>query len=138
MTSDLDSGGESPIELRHQRVFRVRLWAGVVGYLLASFVSYQWGPHSGPWRIVLAALPLLFMAGIVTVIALRVRQMDEYQRKLFFPGLAVGFVTTLFAAVAAGTLSAAGLDVPSGGWPVAVVGILAWGITNRVVHAAGA
>jgi len=37
-------------------------------------------------------LPLLFMGWVVTVTVLRVRQMDEFQVKLFFPGLAVGFI----------------------------------------------
>lgn len=135
MTSDLDSGGETPTELRHRRVFRARIWAGTGGYLLASLALSQWGHGTSPWRLVWAVLPLLFMAWVVLVVVLRVRQMDEYQLKLFFPGLAVGFTVTVFAAVTVGTLSAAGFAVPDAGWPVAVLGILAWEITNLVVRA---
>ena len=43
------------------------------------------------------------MVWIVIVIVLRVRQMDEYQVKLFFPGLAVGFAVAMVAAVTVGT-----------------------------------
>jgi peptidoglycan/LPS O-acetylase OafA/YrhL len=135
MTSDLDSGGESPTELRRRRVFRIQLWAGAVCYLLASFALYQWGHGPSPWRVIWAVLPLVFMAWIVIVTVLRVRQMDEYQAKLFFPGLAVGFTVTIFAAVTVGTLSAAGFTVPNGGWPVAIVGIVAWEVTNILVRA---
>lgn len=134
MTSDLDSDRESPIELRRRRIFRVRLWAGAGCYLLASFALYQWGHETSPWRLVWAALPLLFMAWVVTVIVLRVRQMDEYQVKLFFPGLAVGFTVAIFAAITVGTLSAAGFTVPNAGWPVAIVGIVAWEVTNLLVR----
>ena len=108
MTSDLDTGGESPIELRRRHTFRVRIWA---------------------------LLPLLFMAWNVIIIALRVRQLDEYQIKLFFPGLAVGFTVTIFAAITVGTLSSAGFTVPNDGWPVALVGLVAWACTNLVVRA---
>jgi hypothetical protein len=104
-------------------------------YLLASFALYQWGHGTSPWRLVWAVLPLLFMAWIVIVIALRVRQMDEYQVKLFFPGLAVGFTVSIFAAITVGTLSAAGFTVPNAGWPVALIGIVAWEVTNLLVRA---
>ena len=138
MTSDLDSGGESPIELRHRRIFRVRIWVGTGCYLLASFALYQWGHGTGQWRLAWAVLPLLFMAWNVVVIVLRVRQLDEYQVKLFFPGLAVGFAVAMFAAITLGTLSAAGLNVPNAGWSVAVIGVLAWQFTNLVTGAPNA
>jgi hypothetical protein len=96
---------------------------------------YYWGRGSSPWRIVLALLPVLFMVWAVIVIVLRVRQMDEYQVKLFFPGLAVGFTVSIFAAITLGTLSAAGFPVPNAGWPVALVGIVAWELTNLLVRA---
>lgn len=135
MTSDLDSGDESPTERHRQRVFRARLWVGAGCYLLASFALFQWGHTSGPGRIVLAVLPLVFMVWVVVAVVLRVRQLDEYQTKLLFPGLAVGFTAAVFAAVTVGTLSAAGIAVPNAGWPVALVGILAWEVTNLLVKA---
>jgi hypothetical protein len=138
MTSDLDSGGESPIELRRRRVFRARIWTGTALYLLAVIALYLWGQGSGPWHLVWAVLPLVFMAWNLTVIVLRVRQMDEYQVKLFFPGLAVGFSVSMFAAITVGTLSSAGYDVPNGGWPIALVGLVAWAVTNLLVRAPNA
>ncbi len=138
MTSDLDSGGESAIEIRQRRVFRVRLWAGVGAYLLATIALDLWGHGTSPWRIVLAVVPLLFLVWNVIVIVLRVRQMDEYQIKLFFPGLAVGFSVAIFTAITLGTLSSAGFAVPNAGWPVAVVGVLAWQLTNRLTGAPSA
>ena len=95
----------------------------------------SWGHGTSPWRLVWAVLPLLFMAWVVIVTALRVRQMDEYQVKLFFPGLAVGFTVSIFAAITLGTLSAAGFTVPNAGWPVALIGIVAWEVTNLLVRA---
>jgi len=135
MTNDLDISGESASEMRKRRIFRLRIWLGAAGYLLASFALYQWGHGTSPWRIVWAVLPVLFVAWIVTVAVLRIRQMDEYQIRLFFPGLAVGFTVTIFAAVTLGTLSAAGLAVPNAGWPVALLGIAAWEVTNLIVRA---
>jgi len=104
-------------------------------YVLASVALYQWGHGNSPWRLIWAVLPLLFMVWVVTVTVLRVRQMDEYQVKLFFPGLAVGFTVTIFASVTVGTLSAAGFTVPNAGWPVAIVGIVAWEFTNLLTRA---
>lgn len=130
MTSDLDSSRESSIELRRRRIFRVRIWVGTGCYLLASFALYQWGHGASPWRIVWAALPLLFFAWNVIVIVLRMRQLDEYQIKLLFLPLGVGFTVAIFTAVTLGTLSAAGFTVPNTGWPVAIIGLVAWGFTT--------
>ncbi|MFD2418261.1 hypothetical protein [Amycolatopsis pigmentata] len=132
MTSDLDSGGESPSERRRQRRFRVRVWLGAGCYLFASLALSL---SSGPWRLVWAVLSLLLAALLVVLTVLRVRQMDEYQIKLFFPGLAVGFAAAMFAALTVGTLNATGLHVPNGGWPVCIIGMLAWQVTNLVVGA---
>ena len=93
MTSDLDTGGESPLELRRRRTFRMRIWAGAGCFLLANFALYALGHGAGPWRLVWALLPLIPIVWIVVVIVLRVRQMDEYQTKLFFPGLAVAMAS---------------------------------------------
>ena len=135
MTSDLDTGGESPLELRRRRAFRVRMWAGAGSFLLANFALYALGHGAGPWRLVWALLPLIPIVWIVVVIVLRVRQMDEYQTKLFFPGLAVGFTTAMVTAITLGTLNSAGLDIPDSGWIVAIVGIVAWGVTNLATGA---
>ncbi|NNC13996.1 hypothetical protein HII28_19210 [Planctomonas sp. JC2975] len=135
MTSDLDTKRETPTERRRRRTFRVRVWIGTGCYLLASLALYQWGHGDNPWRIVWALLPVAFMLWIVVVTVLRVRQMDEYQVKLFFPGLAVGFTVSVFSALTLGTLSSAGYDVPNAGWPVALLGIVAWEFTNLLVKA---
>jgi hypothetical protein len=138
MTSKLDSEKDSPLELRRRRIFRARMWIGTGCYLLASIALYYWGHGTSPWRAVLALLPVVFMVWAVIIIVLRVRQMDEYQVKLFFPGLAVGFTVSIFAAVTLGTLSAAGFSVPNAGWPVALLGIVSWEFTNLLVRAAKA
>lgn len=135
MTSDLDSNEESSTELRRRRTFRMRIWIGTALYLVASLALYQWGHAAGPWRLVWALLPLVFLVWNVIVVVLRVRQMDEYQVKLFFPGLAVGFAVAIVTAVGIGTLSSAGFAVPNSGWAVAVAGLVAWTITNAVTGA---
>jgi hypothetical protein len=136
MASDLDSGGESPIELRRQRTFRVRMWVGAGCLFLANFALYQWGHGSNLWRVVLAVLPLLPVVWIVIVIVLRVRQMDEYQVKLLFPGLAVGFTVAMVTSVTIGTLNSAGINhLPNGGWAVCILGLVAWGLTNVLAGA---
>ncbi len=104
-------------------------------FLLANVALGLWGHGTSPWRFVWSVLPLLLMAWMVIVIVLRVRQMDEYQVKLFFPGLAVGFAVAMVTAITLGTLSSVGFNVPNAGWPVAVGGILAWQITNLVAGA---
>jgi hypothetical protein len=139
MTSDLDSADESPIELRRQRIFRVRMRVGAACFLLANLALHQWGDLNGtsPWRFVWAVLPLLPVVWLVIFIVLRVRQMDEYQVKLFFPGLAVGFAVAMVTAVTVGTLNSAGLNFNSG-WAVAITGIVAWEFTNLLVGAPAA
>ncbi len=140
MTSDLDSDAESPIELRRRRTFRVRMWVGAGCFLLANFALHQWGDLNGtsPWRFVWAVLPLLPVVWIVIFIVLRVRQLDEYQVKLFFPGLAVGFTVAMVSAITVGTLSSAGFAVPNAGWIVAIIGIVAWEFTNLLTGAPNA
>ncbi|MEO7017796.1 MAG: hypothetical protein ABI130_01055 [Leifsonia sp.] len=135
MTRDLDSGGESPIELRRRRIFRARMWAGAGCFLLANFALDLWGQGNSPWRLVLALLPLLPTVWMVIFIVIRVRQLDEYQLKLFFPGLAVGFTVAMVTAITLGTLSSAGFNMPNGGWAVAIAGGVAWAFTNLVTGA---
>lgn len=89
----------------------------------------------GPWRVAWAVLSLLLVVSLLVMTVLRARRMDEYQIKLLFPGLAVGFTAAVFAALTVGTLSSAGLHVPNAGWPVCIVGVLAWHITNLVTGA---
>lgn len=135
MTSDLDTGGESSIELRRRRTFRVRIRIGIGCLVLANLALALWGRESGPFRWVLAVLPLLPIVWIVIVMVLRARQMDEYQVKLFFPGLAVGFTLSMVTALTLGTLSSAGIAVPTSGWLVALVGLVSWEFTNLLVRA---
>lgn len=108
------------------------MWFGTGCYLLASLALSLPG-H--PWRLVWAALSLLIVTWLVVNTVLRVRQMDEYQVKLLVPGLAVGFAVAIMAALILGTLSQAGIGVPNAGWPICIVGVLAWQITNLVVGA---
>lgn len=133
----VDSGDESPVELRRQRAFRIRARLGAGGFLLATLALHLWGEvgRTSPWRLAWAALPLLPLAWLVIVIVLRVRQMDEYQVKLFFPGLAVGFIVAMVTAITVGTLSSAGFSTPNGGWAVGIAGLLAWQVTNLVTGA---
>ncbi len=137
MTSDLDSGGETPVEQRRQHIFRTQAWVGAGCFLLANLARVRWGDLHGtsPSRFFWALLPLLPVAWIVIVTVRRVRQMDEYQLKLLFPGPAVGFTVAMVAAITVGTLSAAGLTTPDAGWVVALCGVLAWAVTNLVVGA---
>ncbi|HKT57326.1 MAG TPA: hypothetical protein VJR25_11190 [Microbacterium sp.] len=135
MTRDLDSERETPTERRRRRVFRLRLWIATGCYLIANFGLYQWGHVGSPWRIVWALLPVVFMAWVVVLIELRARQLDEYQIKLFFPGLAVGFAVSIFSALTLGTLSSAGFAVPNAGWPIGLIGVVSWEVTNLLVKA---
>jgi hypothetical protein len=110
------------------------MWVVAGCFLLANFALQQWGDLNGnsSWRFFWALLPLLPMVWFVILIVLRVRQMDEYQVKLFFPGLAVGFSVAMVTAVTVGTLNSAGLNFNSG-WAVALAGVLAWEFTNLLV-----
>lgn len=114
------------------------MWVGAGSFLLANFALYALGHGAGPWRLVWALLPLIPIVWIVVAIVLRVRQMDEYQAKLFFPGLAVGFTVAIVTAITLGTLNSAGLEVPDNGWIVAIAGIVSWEVTNLVTGAPSA
>lgn len=138
VTSNLDTSGESILERRRQRAFRIQAGLGAAAFLFANFALQQWGDlkGAGPWRILWAILPLLPVAWLVTVTVHRVRQLDEYQVKLLVPGLAVGFTAAIVTAITLGTLGAAGFAVPrAAGWIVALVGLLAWQVTNLWVGA---
>ena len=120
MTSNLDTSGESPLERRRQRAFRIQAWLGAATFLIANFALQQWGDLKGhgPWRVLWAVLPLLPVAWLVTVTVRRMRQLDEYQIKLLVPGLAVGFTAAIVAGITVGTLSAAAPCParPGGSW----------------------
>lgn len=138
MTSNLDIEGESPSELRRRRAFQIRIWIGSGLFLLTTFTLSVWGHQPSPWRWVLVVLPLIPFAWMVVVSVLRVRQMDEYQITLFFPGLAVGFIVAMLASVTLGVLGSAGFAVPIGGWLICVAGVLSWQITNLFTRAPNA
>jgi hypothetical protein len=73
---------------------------------------------------------------MVIVIVLRVRQMDEYQVKLFFPGLTVGFLVAMVTALVMASLAAAGLhNLPNAGWAVVLFGTVSWAVTHILVGA---
>ncbi|MBS1905265.1 MAG: hypothetical protein JST33_01595 [Actinobacteria bacterium] len=135
MTSNLDMEEESPSELRRRRAFQIRIWIGSALFLLSFFVLSAWGRQAGAWRWVLVVLPLIAFGWMVVVTVLRVRQMDEYQVKLFFPGVAVGFIVAMLASVTFGVLSSAGVTVPNGGWLICVAGVLSWQVTNLLTRA---
>ncbi|MGN8027163.1 hypothetical protein [Microbacterium sp. 22242] len=135
MTSDLDTAGESPSEVHRRRRFQIRIWIGSGLFVLSLFALSAWGHQQTPWRWVLVVLPLIPFLWMVIVTVLRVREMDECQVKLFFPGLAVGFIVALLASVTFGVLSSAGLAVPNGGWLICVVSVLAWQVTNVLSNA---
>lgn len=138
MTSDLDTDGDSPGELHRRRVFRAQIWSGAALLLLTNVALHYWGQAPGPWRWFWAVLPILPAVWMVIALLWRVRQLDEYQRKLFFPGLVVGFTVSMVSAIILGTLSSANLGVPNGGWIIAVLGIVSWEATNLVVGAPSA
>lgn len=140
MTSDLDTGGETPTELRRRRFFRIQMRVAAALFLLANLALYEWGDPNGSssWRLLWAVVPLIPVSWIVIAIVFRVRQLDEYQIKLFFPGLAVGFTVSMVTAVAEATLGSAGLDMRNGGWAVLIAGMVAWEVTNRATEAPSA
>ena len=138
MTSDLDTGGESPTERHRRRIFRAQIWTAAALLFLTNLALHYWGQTPGPWRVFWAVLPILPLVWMVIAVVRRVRQMDEYQRRLFFPGLAVGFTVSMVGAVTLGTLSSAGVGVPNTGWVVAILGVVSWETTNLVVGAPSA
>lgn len=113
----------------------MRMWVGAGCYVLASVALGVWGHGTSPWRFAWVVLPILAIAWMALAIVLRIRQMDEYQVKLFFPGLAVGFTVAMVTALGLGTLGSAGVDLPSGGWIVAIAGILSWELVNLLTRA---
>ena len=80
-------------------MFRAQIWTAAAVILLTNLALQYWGQAPGPWRVFWAVLAILPVVWMVVIVVVRVRQMDEYQRKLFFPGLAVGFTVSMVCAV---------------------------------------
>ena len=111
---------------------------GIAAYVFAQFAVFRWGHLGGTssWRWLWAFVPLVPAAWIVVSIVLRAMQLDEYQVKLLFKGLAVGFPVAMLAAATLGMLGIAGLDIPYAGWIVFAAGAAAWQTTNVITGAA--
>ena len=138
MTNELDTADETQSRRSKRRRSWIRLGIGVAGYLAAMVAVRVWGHLGGsdPRRFAWAFLPLLPAAWIVINITLRARQLDEYQIKLLFRGLVVGFTVAIFTAATVGMLGITGLYLPYAGWIVVFAGAGSWQVTNIVTGAA--
>jgi hypothetical protein len=138
MTSELDSAAETPREQSLRRRYRRRILVATVTYVVVLIPVTFWGGLDGhsAWRFAVALIPLAPAAWMGALIIARFRELDEYQVRLAFPGVAAAFAVAMLASVTIGFLSNAGLDVPFTGWLVFVLGMGTWWVVNQVTGAA--
>jgi hypothetical protein len=137
MTNETDIEEEARSRGAQRRRSWIRLVIGVVAYASAMIAVRVWGHLGGtaPARFLWAFLPLIPAAWLVINITLRARQLDEYQIKLVYRALVVGFTVAIFTAATLGMLGISGLYLPYAGWIVVFAGGVSWGVTNIVTGA---
>jgi hypothetical protein len=129
---------EPPRERDLRRKYRRRISLASAAYVVVLLPVTFWGGLDGqsPWRFAIALIPLLPAAWMCAVIIGRFRQLDEYQLRLAFLGIAAAFVVTMLTTATIGFLSIAGLVVPFGPWIIFAAGGATWWITNQITGAA--
>ncbi|HEY0248108.1 MAG TPA: hypothetical protein VGC45_07585 [Gryllotalpicola sp.] len=138
MTSNLDITAETRLERARRRSYRLHIGLAMLAYLAVLAVGLIWGHLDGtsPWRFTFALAPVAPAAWMAAAAIRRFRQLDEYQLKIAFPGIAAGFTVGMLAAVTVGFLGIAGLAVPFPAWIVFTTAMMTWWITNRLTGAA--
>lgn len=138
MTSNLDTRDETQLERARRRSYRLHIGSAVLVYLGALTAALVWGHLDGtsPWRFVFAAAPIVPVAWMAAIAIRRFRQLDEYQLKIAFPGVAAGFVVGMLTSVTVGFLGIAGLAVPLPAWIVFATAMVTWWIVNQFTGAA--
>ena len=128
MTKNLDTHPGSLGDRERGRAYARDFVPSMVGYVVVLGVVMAWGHLDGTssWRYLWAVLPVLPALGVVRAVLRHARRVDEYQQRLLFEGIGLGFALSMVAAVTLGFLGIAGLDVRLGGWAVYVVGMLGW------------
>ena len=115
---------------------RFLAWALVAALVtvVAAFVAKRFEPGSAP-RLALAALEAVAMGAVVLGLVVRMRHLDELQRRIQFESLAVAFGVTGASIQGWGFFEKAGLprfDWGLWGWPcMAVVWAVAFVFVKR-------
>jgi len=94
-------------------------------YATVLVVSLTWlkGGIAGPWKYVVALLPVLPALGIPIAVVNFFRAMDELQQRIQLESLAFGFAATAIATFTYGFLQNAGLPAASWVWVWPVMAI---------------
>jgi len=87
-------------------------------YVVALAASLTWlkAGVDGPWKYVVAVLPVLPALGVPLAVVSFYRAMDELQLRIQLEGLAFAFVSTAIATLTYGFLQNAGLPDMSWIW----------------------
>ncbi|WP_344791084.1 hypothetical protein [Gryllotalpicola daejeonensis] len=138
MTSELDSTAETAREQNLRRRYRTRITMASIIYVVVLAPVTFWGGLGGhsAWRFLFALLPVLPAAWMAAIIIARFRELDEYQVRLAFPGIASALVSAMLASVTIGFLGITGLNLPGVGWIVFVAGMGTWWLVSQLTGAA--
>src|SRR3954471_22314684 len=104
-------------------------------YAVALVVSLTWlkAGIEGPWKYVVAILPVLPALGVPLVTIRYVQSMDELQRRIQLESLTFGFATSAIATFTYGFLQNAGLPDVSWVW-VGPVMAMCWLVGQLVAR----
>lgn len=135
MTSHLDSAPSSAGDRARARAYHRDFWPGMVGYAVVLAGVLVWGELDGdsPWRLLWAVLPVIPALWVVRAVLRHLRRIDDYQRRLLFQGLAIGFATAMITSMTVGFLGIAGLALPVVGWITFGAGMLGWAAGAGIV-----
>lgn len=130
MTRDLDTQDASRGDRTRSRAYFREFLPGMVGYGVVLVIVLLFGDLDGrsPWRFAWAVLPVLPLLWVLRAVARHLRRVDEYQRRQLLSQLGIGFAVAMVAAVTAGFLGVAGLDMRFGGWVVFAAGMMGWAL----------
>lgn len=121
----------TPSERRIGSTYLREFGLGAVGYsilaaLVVIVVDYE---SAGWWKYLVALLPMAPALWVGTAVARHLRRIDEMQRTIQISGMAIGFGTSMIAAMTVGFLTMAGLQLSHvGPWIVFSAGMLGWAI----------
>ncbi|WP_146135306.1 hypothetical protein [Antricoccus suffuscus] len=135
MTSNLDTTRASNGDRTRAKRFMTDFLPAMAAYVVILVVVVLFGGLDGnsPARFVWAVLPIIPLAWVIWAMARHLRRIDELQSRQTYQGLSIGFGAAMLAAVTAGFLGIAGLDMRLGGWVIFVVGMLGWAVGQAVL-----
>lgn len=137
MTSNLDKSSRSRGDTARARAYLKDFLPGMVAYCLVLTAVVRLGDLGGSshWRFLWALLPVIPILWVVRAVARHLGRIDEYQQHQGLQGIGISFAATMIAAIGAGLLGIAGLNMRFAGLLVFGVGMMTWVIAASTLAA---